>query len=508
MKHVLTIMMLAAMATATLAQQSVIQTERRSDAYTHPQAFGLGLSLGMSQLNGDVQNNSLMFPDAETPWQFGATLDADISLLRMEEFAKLSLLAGVGFHPYKAKSPSIENEQTALEVSANLLAFTAGIQVEFFPTGVLRPFFFGRIGFATYSQDLIMSSAAQAKYAGNLSADDKSCLAFPIGGGLALALSDNMDLFVGFQKIYTMSDNLDRWTSEINDNIPYIFAGVKLFFGGVEEKKEEKIIIPPAPVVLDTDGDGLLDTDERTIYKTDPTKKDTDGDGLIDGDEVKTYKTDPLNKDTDGDRLIDGDEVLRYKTDPLKKDTDGDGCDDGREVLEMRTDPLKKDTDGDALTDCDEVNIYKTNPLMADTDGDGVNDGLEVKNNTNPLKADVLKIEDNKPIVLEGITFETNKTTILPASEEILNKALNTMRAYPTLKVEISGHTDDVGKDAANQKLSEGRANSVRNWLIAKSVDGARIVPVGYGEKQPMVPNTSPENRQQNRRIEFKILSR
>jgi len=160
------------------------------------------------------------------------------------------------------------------------------------------------------------------------------------------------------------------------------------------------------------------------------------------------------------------------------------------------------------LTDCDEVNIYKTNPLMPDTDDDGVNDGQEVKNNTNPLKKDVLKIEENKPIILEGINFETNKTVILPSSEETLIKAYNTLRAYPTLKVEISGHTDDVGKDAANQRLSEGRANSVRNWLIAKGIEGARLVPVGYGEKQPTVPNTSPENRSQNRRIEFKILSR
>jgi outer membrane protein OmpA-like peptidoglycan-associated protein len=137
-----------------------------------------------------------------------------------------------------------------------------------------------------------------------------------------------------------------------------------------------------------------------------------------------------------------------------------------------------------------------------------VGDGQELKNGTNPLKADVLKIDQQKPITLEGIVFETNKYAIRPESEEILMKAYNTMNAYPTLVVEISGHTDDVGKDAANQTLSENRAKAVRQWLISKGVDGNRIRSVGYGEKQPKVPNTSPENRQINRRIDFRIISR
>lgn len=90
----------------------------------------------------------------------------------------------------------------------------------------------------------------------------------------------------------------------------------------------------------DTDGDGLSNIDELTVYKTDPALADTDGDGLSDGDEVNTYRTSPLLKDTDGDGISDGDEVkgfflydgvTRVTTDPLSVDTDGDGIHDGIE---------------------------------------------------------------------------------------------------------------------------------------------------------------------------------
>jgi hypothetical protein len=90
---------------------------------------------------------------------------------------------------------------------------------------------------------------------------------------------------------------------------------------------------------MDSDGDGLLDSEEAQIG-TDPFNPDTDGDGLSDGEEVRTYKTDPLNPDTDWDGLKDGAEVLTYKTNPMDPDTDKGGVKDGHEVIEDNTDPL------------------------------------------------------------------------------------------------------------------------------------------------------------------------
>jgi outer membrane protein OmpA-like peptidoglycan-associated protein len=262
------------------------------------------------------------------------------------------------------------------------------------------------------------------------------------------------------------------------------------------------------PLKADTDGDGLSDGDEVMKYKTDPNKADTDGDGLNDGEEVMKYKTDPLKVDTDGDGLSDGDEVMKYKTDPLNADSDGDGLKDGEEVMKYKTDPLNPDTDKDGLTDGDEVMKYKTDPLNPDTDGGTVNDGVEVNRGTNPLdpKDDVpkvIKAEVGKPIVLEGITFKTASSEILPQSEDILQQAFNTLKYYKDMEVEIAGHTDNVGKKAYNQKLSERRAEAVKTWLVNQGIAADRITTKGYGLRKPIATNKTPEGRAKNRRIEF-----
>jgi outer membrane protein OmpA-like peptidoglycan-associated protein len=257
------------------------------------------------------------------------------------------------------------------------------------------------------------------------------------------------------------------------------------------------------PLKADTDSDGLKDGEEVNNYKTDPNKADTDGDGLNDGSEVTQYQTDPLNPDTDGDGLKDGDEVNTYKTDPTKPDTDGDGLKDGDEVNTYKTDPTKADTDGDGLKDGQEVNTYKTDPNKADTDGGTINDGVEVNRGTDPLNADDDVVKVGVPIVLEGITFATGKADITPESESVLNKALKTLQNNPDIIVEISGHTDNVGSTSSNQRLSQKRADAVRNWLISKGIDGARLTAIGYGEERPIAPNDTPEGKQKNRRIEF-----
>jgi outer membrane protein OmpA-like peptidoglycan-associated protein len=228
---------------------------------------------------------------------------------------------------------------------------------------------------------------------------------------------------------------------------------------------------------------------------------------LSDGDEVIKYHTDPLKMDTDGDGLSDGDEVLKYHTDPLKVDTDGDGLSDGDEVLKYHTDPLKVDTDGDGLSDGDEVQKYKTDPLKVDTDGGTVSDGVEVQRGTNPLDPsdDVpkMKVEVGKSIVLEGVTFKSGSATLTPESENTLELAYETMRDNPTVEVEIRGYTDNVGKKASNMKLSQKRADSVKDWLVQKGIDPTRITTKGFGPDNPIDTNTTEVGRAKNRRIEF-----
>jgi outer membrane protein OmpA-like peptidoglycan-associated protein len=257
------------------------------------------------------------------------------------------------------------------------------------------------------------------------------------------------------------------------------------------------------PLKADTDGDGLNDGDEVKTNKTDPNKADTDADGLKDGDEVNNYKTDPMNPDTDGDTLKDGEEVTKYRTDPLKVDTDGDKLNDGDEVNTYKSDPTKTDSDMDNLSDYDEVMTYKTHPLKSDTDGGSVNDGAEVQRKTDPLdpEDDIVKI--GVPIILEGINFETGKYNITPGSAVVLEKSLKTLKDNPEIYVEISGHTDNVGSDASNMKLSQRRADSVKDWLVSQGIDAKRITSKGYGESKPFTSNDTPEGRLKNRRIEF-----
>jgi len=237
---------------------------------------------------------------------------------------------------------------------------------------------------------------------------------------------------------------------------------------------------------------------------------DTDGDGLKDGDEVRLEKTDPGKMDTDGDGLGDGEEIQKFKTDPLKADTDGDGLKDGQEVNTTKTDPLKADTDGDGHNDGEEINRYKTNPLKADTDDGTVTDGAEVARGSNPLdasddvpKKEELKVEVGKAIILEGIVFATGKADVSEEAAMRLETAYNTLAQNPEITVEIRGYTDNVGKKSSNIKLSQRRADSVRDHLVSKGIAAERITAKGFGPENPIAPNTTAAGRQQNRRIEF-----
>lgn len=111
-----------------------------------------------------------------------------------------------------------------------------------------------------------------------------------------------------------------------------------------------------------------------------------------------------------------------------------------------------------------------------------------------------------KSLVLKNVLFETGKAVLLPQSYPELDMLANYLIDNKTYKIEISGHTDNVGNETTNAKLSELRAKAVSDYLITKSVDPGRITHKGYGSTMPIVPNDSEEGRKQNRRVEFKFL--
>ena len=117
-----------------------------------------------------------------------------------------------------------------------------------------------------------------------------------------------------------------------------------------------------------------------------------------------------------------------------------------------------------------------------------------------------LKIVEDKPVVLRNVLFDTNSAVILESSFPELNELVGYLKRNKDKKIDISGHTDNVGSDASNQKLSDARAKSVMSYLATNGVEESRMTAVGFGEEKPVDSNDTFEGRQKNRRVEFIIV--
>ncbi len=116
-------------------------------------------------------------------------------------------------------------------------------------------------------------------------------------------------------------------------------------------------------------------------------------------------------------------------------------------------------------------------------------------------------IEANASIVLKNIFFDVNKFELKTESQAELDKLVQLLTENPTIKIEIGGHTDNVGKPADNLALSNNRAKAVINYLATKNIPAARLIAKGYGETKPVADNKTEEGRALNRRTEMKIIS-
>ncbi|NJM15452.1 MAG: OmpA family protein [Bacteroidales bacterium] len=117
-------------------------------------------------------------------------------------------------------------------------------------------------------------------------------------------------------------------------------------------------------------------------------------------------------------------------------------------------------------------------------------------------------IEEGEAIVLENIFFEFGKATLLPSSYAELDKVVAFMKETDIKIIEISGHTDSDGTAAYNQKLSEGRAKSVVDYLVSKGISASRLLAAGYGLTRPIDTNQRDEGKAKNRRVEFRLVKK
>jgi outer membrane protein OmpA-like peptidoglycan-associated protein len=110
--------------------------------------------------------------------------------------------------------------------------------------------------------------------------------------------------------------------------------------------------------------------------------------------------------------------------------------------------------------------------------------------------------------ISEKVMFETGKADIKVDSDQLLKDVGTVLRENPSVtKLRIEGHTDSVGKDKANKKLSQDRADAVKAFLVGVGIDAARLEAVGYGEEKPVADNATDEGKEKNRRVEFNIVS-
>ena len=125
-----------------------------------------------------------------------------------------------------------------------------------------------------------------------------------------------------------------------------------------------------------------------------------------------------------------------------------------------------------------------------------------------PIKPVALQEEEAKPepVILNNIFFASASAELLPSSFKELNKLYQLLSDHPGMKIQIEGHTDDVGTEEDNQNLSQNRAKSVYNFLVEKGIDKDRLSYIGYGESQPIDTNDTNEGRQKNRRTAFLVL--
>ena len=144
-------------------------------------------------------------------------------------------------------------------------------------------------------------------------------------------------------------------------------------------------------------------------------------------------------------------------------------------------------------------------------DPDADNDGVSDKSDLCPATAsgnvvNEVGCAEIQDITLKGVNFRSGSAQLTNQSLPILDEAATKLNRFPSLKIEVAGHTDSAGGAASNQRLSQRRAESVRTYLISKNVNASNLTAKGYGEVTPVAVNTTAAGRAENRRVELKIL--
>lgn len=268
---------------------------------------------------------------------------------------------------------------------------------------------------------------------------------------------------------------------EPSTTAPYFYnqgfqAGLKFKLFGGKKKITAPPPPPPPPVPVDSDGDGIVDSLDKCPNQAGTAKyngcpiPDSDGDGIND----------------EQDKCPNQAGVARYNGCPVP-DSDKDGINDDEDKCPQ------------------EAGVAQYNGCpVPDSDKDGIPDSEDKC----PSIAGVAE-NGGCPAIPEfnatNIQFVTGKSALTAASLRELTEIVDYMNKYKEIKLDVGGHTDNVGKAASNQILSEKRAQAVKAALVKRGIASDRISATGYGMDQPVEDNTTAAGRARNRRVEFKF---
>ena len=302
------------------------------------------------------------------------------------------------------------------------------------------------------------------------------------GAFIPLGIGMNIDFFNEGKLFFSSQYRVPVTTGSAN----YHFFHAIGLSGRITKKKEVKIIPPPPPPPeppKDSDGDGI--TDDKDKCPTVP------GVAKYDGCPVPDTDKDGINDDNDKCPTVPG--LAKYQGCPVP-DTDNDGIND----------------EEDKCPTVPGVARYGGCPVP-DTDKDGINDeedkcptvpGVPSQQGCPEISAEVTKTIN---YAAHNVYFNTGSTKLLSKSFAALNEVVKVLKDNTSLNLKIDGHTDNVGGDDYNMKLSDGRAASVKAYLVNKGIDAGRLQSEGFGETKPVADNNTAAGRQKNRRVEMKL---
>ena len=295
----------------------------------------------------------------------------------------------------------------------------------------------------------------------------------PAGLGLTANLSNTAYFILQSQYRFTLTKDA------MKDNLFYSFGIAQ----NISKERPKVVLPPPPPPVVDRDNDGVLDTDDKCPDVAGSAKyqgcpiPDTDGDGL--------------NDEQDKCPNVAG--TSKYQGCPIP-DTDGDGINDEQDKC-----PSEKG-----------LARYQGCPIP-DTDKDGVNDEEDKCPNVAGPASNQGCPEIEKAVIekvnfaAKNIEYGTGSAKLLAVSFKPLNEIVALMTADQSLKLDISGHSDNVGSEVRNKDLSGQRANSVKEYLAGKGIDRSRMNAVGYGSEKPIADNKTAAGRAKNRITEIVV---